>query len=280
MADSATDFFGVAAADVDMGPDVGFQDFLARVGSLEVPFFNEARAKPTISGVANGAGFAANLPVAPGSIISVFGWSLAEFTGGATHLPLPPALKHVSVGFDFPEDGVSVPGRLFYSSDGQLNVQVPWELAGRNFAVMKTRIEDSVSETVIIDLADYAPGLFEFNTSGRELLVAAHADGSIVTPDNPARPGETIVVYGTGFGPVDRAQRSGVAAEGLARVTGDVRATVGGLDAAVSFAGLTPGFVGLYQANVTLPASLPPGEHSFALISNGIESNAGTLVVR
>lgn len=279
-ADATTDAFGVAAADVDMGADVGFQDFTARLGSLEVPFFNEARSKPTISGVANGAGFASNRPVAPGSIISIFGWGLSEFTGSATHLPLPPALKHVSVSFDFPEDGVSAPGRPFYASDGQINVQVPWELAGRNFAVMKTRIGDSVSATVIVDLADYSPGLFEFDFNGQELLVAAHADGSIVTPGNPARAGETIVVYGTGFGPLDRAQRSGEKAEGLSRVVGSVGARVNGREAAVSFAGLTPGFVGLYQANVSLPANLPPGDHAFTLTSNGIESNAGTLIVR
>ncbi len=282
--DPATDLFGVAAADVDMGPDVGFQDYLARAGGLEIPFFNAARQKPAISGVANGAGFAANRPVTPGSIVSIFGWSLAEFSGSAKRLPLTPALKHVSVSFDFPEDGLSVPGRLFFASDGQLNVQVPWEFAGRNFVVVKTRIEDSVSETIVLDLADYAPGLFEFDFRGRQLLVATHADGSVITPDNPARPGETIVVYGTGFGPLDLPQTSGSAAEGVARVRGNVRATVrtsvAGLDAAVAFAGLTPGFVGLYQANITLPANLPAGEHALTLTSNGIESNAGTLAVR
>jgi len=280
QADPATDLFGVAAADVDMGPDTGFQDYLARVGNIEVAFFNEARNKPAVGAVVNGAGFAANLPVAPGSIASVFGSSLSEFTGSATRLPLNIALKHVSVSFDFPEDDLSIPGRLFFASDGQLNVQIPWELAGRNFVIMKTRIEDSVSETVTVNLADTSPGLFEFSLDGRQVLVATHADGSVITPQNPARPGETIVVYGTGFGPVDREQQSGVAAEGLARVLAPVAASIGGLQAGISFAGLTPGFVGLYQANVTLPSNLPSGEHRLTFAANGINSNSALVFVQ
>jgi len=280
QADPSTDFFGVAAADVDMGPNPGFQDYLARIGSLDVPFFNEARNKPSIGAVVNGASFAANRPVAPGSIASVFGFGLSEFTGSATRLPLNLVLKHASVSFDFPEDNLSVPGRLFFASDGQLNVQVPWELAGRNFVIVKARIEDSVSETIVVNLADTSPGLFEFDLGGRRVLVATHADGSVITPDNPARPGETIVVYGTGFGPVDRDQETGLAAEGIARVRGPVGAEVSGIQAGVSFAGLSPGFVGLYQTNVTLPANLTEGEHRLVFSSNGIVSNAGLLFVQ
>ncbi|MEZ5391660.1 MAG: S8 family serine peptidase [Bryobacterales bacterium] len=187
QSDPNTDAFGVAAADVDMGPDPGYQDFKATAGSLEAFFFNQARLKPFIGGMVNGAGFAANKPVAPGSIISIFGTTLAEFVGSASRLPLPIALKHVSISFDFPEDGISVPGHIYYVSEGQVNVQVPWELAGRNFAFVKARIEDSVSDIATLDLSDSAPGLFETNVQGRNIGIAAHADGQLVTAQNPPR---------------------------------------------------------------------------------------------
>jgi len=282
QADPATDAFGVAAADVDMGPDPGFQDYLAKAGGLEVPFFNEARLKPWISGAVNGAGFAAGRPVAPGSILSIFGEGIAEFTGQATTLPLPVALKHVSVSFDFPEDGVSEPGRLFFASPNQLNVQVPWELAGRNFCLMKVRIGDSVSEVFQLQLSDAAPGLFEFAADGRQLVIATHADGALVTAANPARAGETLILYGTGFGQVDVAQQTGVAAGAspVARTRQTPTVTVGGRTATVLFSGLTPDFVGLYQANITLPGDLPAGDHPILMNAAGADSNQSLLIVR
>ncbi len=281
-ADPATDAFGVSAADVDMGPDPGFQDFLAEAGSLEVPFFNEARMKPWISGAVNGAGFAAGRPVAPGSILSIFGEGIAEFTGQAATLPLPVALKHVSVSFDFPEDGVSEPGRFFFASPNQLNVQIPWELAGRNFCLMKVRIGDSVSEVFQLQLSDAAPGLFEFTAEGRQLVIATHADGALVTAANPARAGETLILYGTGFGQVDVAQQTGVAAGAapVARTRQTPTVKVGGRAAAVLFSGLTPGFVGLYQANITLPGDLQPGDHPISMTAAGADSNSSLLIVR
>lgn len=280
-ADSATDAFGVVAADVDMGPDPGFQDYLAKAGSLEVPFLNEARLKPWISGAVNGAGFAKDRPVAPGSIVSIFGEGVSEFTGQAATLPLPVALKHVSVSFDFPEDGVSVPGRFFYASPFQLNVQVPWELAGRNFCLMKVRIEDSVSEVFQLQLADAAPGTFEYVAGGTRYVIATHVDGALVTTQNPAHAGETLILYGTGFGQVDQPQTTGVAATGpVARTLQTPQITVGGRDAAVIFSGLTPGFVGLYQANITLPADLPAGDHPLRMSAGGQGSNEPLLPVR
>ncbi len=282
QADAATDVYGVAAADTDMGPDPGFQDYEARAGSLTIPFFNEARVKPFISAIVNGAGFAADRAIAPGSIVSVFGDALSEFLGSASSLPLPVAVKHVSISFDFPETGLSVPGRLFFASDGQLNVQVPWEFQGLNFALVKARIEDSVSDLVTLNLADAAPGIFEFDWFGERLAVATHADGTVITSENPARPGETIVVYGSGWGGVDQPQRSGEPAEAspLARTISTPTVRVGGRAASVTFAGLAPGFVGLYQANVTLAGDTPAGSQTFEFTVNGIAAQASRLRVR
>lgn len=274
LKDSVTDSFGVAAADVDFGPEPGFQDFGVDVGDISVDFLNDSRAMPVIGGIVNGASFAPGAPVAPGSIVSIFGVDLAEFFGGASAVPLPIALKHVSVSFDFPETGLSVAAPLFYASPGQLNVQVPWEFAGHNFAIVKVRINDTVSNTITLSLRDTAPAVFEFNYQGQQLGVATHADGSVITPANPARRGETIIVYGTGFGSVQTPQSTGQAAPG-----GEVRlniipvSTVG----SVVFAGLAPNFVGLNQLNVRISSGIASGAQELRFSTGGLTSKAVTL---
>jgi uncharacterized protein (TIGR03437 family) len=284
-ADARTDIYGIAAADPDLGPDVGDQVYTATAGGLTVTFFNAARAEPRIDdgGVVNAASFASGRKVAPGSIISIFGRNLAEGTAQAARLPLPLALYHVSVSFDQPDAGLSVPGRLFFVSAGQLNVQVPWEFLGLTHTLVKVRINDTVSAVVRVELSDYAPGIFEYDAAGGQRLgVVTHADGRIVTPSSPARPGETVVVYATGVGPVDQPQVSGEAASARplasTRITPTV--TVGGQSAAVIFSGLTPGFVGLGQLNITIPAAARSGLQPLVVTSNGIESNTVNVPIQ
>ncbi len=281
VADSATDRFGIAAADVDMGPEIGPQTFEAVAGGLAIPFFNAARAKPVIGAIVDAASFSAETPVAPGSIVSVFGENLAEFEGSISSLPLPIALKHASVSFDFPEQNISVPGRFYYADDRQANLQIPWELAGLNFVFVKMRIEDSASEVFRLDLAREAPGIFEFSFEAVRQAVVTHLDGTVATPSNPASPGETVIVYATGLGPVTQAQSSGEPPAGFDPVWTQSPATVevGGLPATVQFAGLTPGLVGLYQVNITLPAGLPAGNLTLVIIINGVASNVVVIPV-
>ena len=192
------------------------------------------------------------------------------------------ALKHVSVSFDFPEEGISIPGRFYFSSAGQLNIQVPWELAGLNFVFVKARIEDSASTVFNLPLADYAPGIFEFRLGGKLYGAVTHADGTVVTPQSPARAGETVVVYATGLGPLDTPQTTGEPApfNPLARTRVVPEVTVGGKKATVRFSGLTPDLVGLYQVNVTLPDPLPSGNQQLFVSANGIQSNLVTTAIR
>jgi len=273
LKDSFTDAFGVAAADVDFGPAPGFQDFGVDVGTISVDFLNDSRAKPVIGAIVNGASFAASAPVAPGSIVSVFGIDLAEFLGGASSLPLPIALKHVSVSFDFPETGLSVPAPLFFASPLQLNIQVPWEFAGHNFAIVKVRINDTVSSTFTLSLRDSAPAVFEFTFQGQLLGVATHANGTVVTPANPAKRGETIIVYGTGFGPAQTPQATGQPASGEVRLTATPVSTLG----SVVFGGLAPGFVGLNQININVSTLAPSGAQQLQFSTGGLASKTVTL---
>jgi len=283
-ADARTDRYGIAAADVDLGPDIGDQTYTATAAGLTVTFLAGARPQPAIKdgGVVNGASFAGGRTVAPGSIVSIFGSDLAEGTREAIRLPLPLALYHTTVSFDHPDTGLSVPGRLFFVSPGQINAQVPWEFAGLTFAVMKVRINDSTSAVYRLELGDYAPGIFEFETGGQRFGVVTHADGRLVTPGSPALAGETVIVYATGVGPVDQAQSSGqaAAAQPLARTRQTPAATLGGQSAQVQFSGLAPFFVGLNQINLTIPAGARAGVQPLALTSNGIPSNTVNVAIQ
>ena len=99
--------------------------------------------------------------------------------------------------------------------------------------------------------------------------MAVHANGTLVSNGSvsgvasaPARPGETIVFYGTGFGPVDPSSVpiAGQVVANLAEITNPLKFNIGTSAAKVAFAGLAPGLVGLYQFNVTVPADAPNGD--------------------
>jgi uncharacterized protein (TIGR03437 family) len=147
---------------------------------------------------------------------------------------------------------------------------------------MKVRIDDSISNIYDLQLSDSAPGIFEYPAGSQKLGVVTHAAGALVTTANPAQAGETVIVYATGVGPVDQAQTTGEAAlaDPLARTKQTPQVTVAGRDAFVFFSGLAPGFVGLNQLNVTLPAGTPSGVQSLVITSNGIASNTVNIPIR
>jgi len=101
-----------------------------------------------------------------------------------------------------------------------------------------------------------------------------HLDGSVVSSGNPASANEVLVVYASGLGPVNGPMVTGQPASTttLQATTQQATATLGSLQAAVSFSGLTPGFIGLYQVNIQVPANPAPG--SFLTISIGGQSSA------
>ena len=148
---------------------------------------------------------------------------------------------------------------VFYASPGQFNVQVPWEATG--YAPFSMIVNGAPSNVQTATVSTYSPGVFAIT----------HADGSgPVTDTNPATANETVVVYATGLGPVTGSMVTGKPASttSLQPTSLDqATAKIGGITAPVAFSGLTPGFVGLYQVNVQVPANVPPG--SFLTIGIG-----------
>ena len=160
---------------------------------------------PVIAATVNGASFLGG--ASRGAITTIFGENLGTGIAEAQALPLPTTLEGVRVLV------AGRPAALFYVSPGQINFQVPFE----------TPLGDSLSVQVIRDgltgpessmvVMDYALGIFQYPREPGVLdAVITHADDSLVTPDNPARPSEVIIVYATGVGLLDNAPPTGAAA--------------------------------------------------------------------
>jgi len=127
-----------------------------------------------------------------------------------------------------------------------------------------------------------APALFTFSNTGAGPGAILHQDGvTPVTASNPATAGEVVVMYATGLGAVQPAVPTGTAADGSATVAANVSVTIGGAPAEVQFAGLAPGFVGLYQINVKVPSGVTPGDAAVVLSVDGTPATGqATLSVR
>ncbi len=230
----------------------------------------EASPPPQIAagGVVNAASFAPE--VAPGSLATVFGRHFAAGEFAPTGMPLPAWLGGLSVTV------AGIPAPLTFAGPGQVNFQVPYEVApGKADLVVAVRGVTSDAATVAVSAA--APGLF---TYGAGRAVVQNEDYSVNTADNPAAVGSYVVAYITGGGTVDHSPGTGRAASAatLARFAASVKATIGGVDAPVSFAGLTPGFAGLGQVNIEVP-DLAPGTYALVVTAEDIPANSGDISI-
>ncbi len=238
-----------------------------------------AQPAPSINsgGIVNAASSAPGAPLAPGSIASVYGTFLLAQPFSALSVPLPGDLGGLSLAFG----AVSAP--LFYASGEQVNLQVPWELAGQSTAALTATLAGQTSAPQTVSLAAYAPGLFSLNGQGTGPGAILDSSYRLITSANPAIAGFTaILIYGTGLGPVTNAPPTGEPAPGDAPTTTKTPVvTIGGVQAQVLWSGLAPGSVGEYQVNVLVPANAPAGDAVAVILSmEGVASNTVTIVVQ
>jgi len=223
----------------------------------------------TIGAVTNAASFAAD-SLSPGSIATIFGTGLATSVAHAEALPLPMALGGATVTVN------GIPTPLFYVSPLQINFQIPYEvLIGTASVVVNVAGDSSAPFSAWIQAA--SPGIFQFGTNR---AVAQNPDNSLNDTNNPVPAGSYIVAYLTGMGPMDNPVADGVAAPAtpLSTATSLFSATIGGQNAHIFFLGLTPGSVGLAQANITIPP-LPAGSYLLVITIDGVPSNAALVTV-
>lgn len=278
-ADSATDNYGIAAAQPALGAAPGSYSFLAAAGSLRYTFSGTARPKPNMTGFAAAANLDTTTPAAPGSFITISGTGFSDTSDYATSTVLPLAIDYVNVSFDVPSEGISLPGRLISVSPNQVTVQVPWELQGKNAAQVKVTIDYSNGNVVSVPLADYAPAVYEV-TPG--MASALDVNNNPIGANNPAQPGQVIHLAASGLGPVTNQPASGDPAPSspLAQTTTAPVVTIGGEQADVSFSGLMPGIAGVYQIDITVPSDLSTGAYPVQIAIGGQTSRPSNLSVQ
>jgi uncharacterized protein (TIGR03437 family) len=157
------------------------------------------------AGVINAAGTTPQTGVAPGGIVSIFGVNLTTLTAVAPDGMLPQTMGGLTV---------VVADRLlplFFVSPGQINAQLPDDLATGDY-VMTVSPAGAPQVHAPFTVVRNAPGLFAVPVDGQTVAnaMAMHEDGSAVTADAPAKPGELLTLYGTGFGPAERPRPEGM----------------------------------------------------------------------
>jgi uncharacterized protein (TIGR03437 family) len=237
---------------------VGTNNSLAVFGLLNQP------SQPSALALVNAATLQPG-PVAPGSLISIFGSGLTPATVSAE----ASRLRRKPAGLTLSIHGISCP--LLFVSQGQINAQVPFEVPhGPAAAVLQ--LPSMPPAAVALTVAPAAPGIF---TNAQNYSAAQGAGGSPNSPANPVQAGSLISVYLTGQGPVvpPVATGSPAPASPLARAVYPVDAIFGEHLAEIISAGLCPGAIGLFQVTVRVPA-VRTGAYRLVVKVNGVPSNA------
>jgi len=241
---------------------------------------------PSINAVLEADDAGPGKPLAPGSIVSVYGTQLASGSAsmqGASLLPSQLAEASVQL------DGVDAP--ILFASPSQLNIQIPWGLAGRTSATL-TVTRRGMTGSTPVQLSTYSPSLLSLNQTGsgqgailiaNTSVLAAPSGVSAYADSRPVRSGDSISVFATGLGPVSNTPPDGAAAPGnpLSSATAAPSVTIGGVSSVVSFAGLAPGSVGIYRIDVEVPSGISSGDAvPLALTIAGSSSNTVTLAIQ
>jgi len=239
-----------------------------------------ATAQPAITAVVNGASFQTN--ITSGSWVTIQGANLAGTTGTWTSSEivngkLPTQVDNVSVTID------GLPAAVYYVSPTQINVQAPSDTNSGAVPVVVT-YNGQTSAAFTVNLLQETPAFFLW--SGK-YAVATREDFSLVGPTTlfpgsttPAKPGDVVILWGTGFGATTPAMPGGqlVPSTQLYSVTNPPSITVGGIQATVYGAALAPGFAGLYQIAIQIPATVGSGDQPVAAQVGSVSSPASVYV--
>lgn len=297
----------------------GNQPIVLRIGGMDSQMLTlpvvGLPSPPTISSVVNGASFAANAPLAPGSFASVFGTNF----GGINQLTGFPArdFNGVSVAFN----GIKAPLFHLVASAGQIDLVTPSELPESGTVAVAVTASGGTSANFSLSMASAAPGVFvipsALNPRGRNAVALfantawrvmpdalaqelnlpgnCHASGIAATAicGEPARIGDFIQIYATGLGkatpngdPAGTPLPTGAVAPAdgttVYQTVATPSVTIGGVSASVSFSGLAPEYAGFYQVNVQIPAGAATGDDvpiSVAMPNGQMDASA-TIAIR
>ncbi|HML15753.1 MAG TPA: IPT/TIG domain-containing protein, partial [Bryobacteraceae bacterium] len=240
----------------------------------------------TIFNSANINGFG---PIAPGELITIKGSNLGPATPASytvVNNTLSSTLGGVQVFFD------ATPGTPTYVSATQINVIVPWEVAGRAQTNITVSYEGGTSAPFTYNVVSATPAFYTLNATGAGQAAALNQDYSINGPaagvivggttiaTKPASPGSEIAIYGTGGGVTNPGGSDGTVTPTTQLYplmnASSVTATIGGQPATVYFAGAAPSLVtGVFQVNLKVPAGVTGDTLAVALTVNGVTTITG-----
>jgi len=202
--------------------------------------------------IQNAASFAANF-AAPGELVAIQGYGLGP--------------AGVQVYFD------SFAAPILYAQANQVNVQVPWEIAGQSSTKLQVSYNGAAVAGVNVPVEAALPGIFFIENS----------DGSINSPANPARPGDFVAIYGTGGGALNPPGSTGGTwpLSPLSYLAQSASATVGSETAQVLYAGSAPTLdTWFFQMNVLLPPDLTAATNSLSVTIGGISSAPASVAIQ
>jgi uncharacterized protein (TIGR03437 family) len=224
---------------------------------------------PNIISVVNGASFAAG-PVAPGEFVTIYGSGLGPAAGAGTTSTgtIGSTLSDTQVYFD---DAIAP---ILFTSAGQVNVIVPYQLATKSSTNLTVWYKGTASAGDDLRVVDSVPGIFVLNAAGQGAIV--NQDGTVNSSTNGAAIGSVVSIYATGQGETNPPGVDGVIATTASPQPPPLPVTVliGGLPATVSYAGNAPGAPeGFMQINATVPSGIPAGTSVPIVVSVGTASS-------
>jgi uncharacterized protein (TIGR03437 family) len=257
---------------------IAAQDPSVSPASVAVTFVVQGAIAPgTIAAVVNAASYQPGFAAA--TWVAIFGANLSQLTyawqaGDIVNGMLPTTLEGISVTMN------GQPAYVSYISPTQINVLAPDDATVGPVEVQVT-LGGQARDAVTAQKNQFAPAFFTFDGTH---ATAQHLDYSLVGAPNllpglvttPAQPGETILLYGTGFGPTNPAQPTGQTVTAAAPLANPVQLSIGGVAVTPGFSGLSGS--GLYQFNVTVPVSLPAGDAAVLASIGGVATQTGVLI--
>ena len=245
----------------------------AATQTVAVTLTVSASAVPEVAAIVNGASQAAGTTFAPGQIVTLYGRNIGPATGVFGALATSTRFDTVAGGTRVRFNGVLAP--VLYSSSGQVNTIVPYEVSGA--VGVEVEFEGRRSVAASIQVVDAAPALFTQDASGRGRAAILNQDYALNGPLRPAARGSVVMLYATGGGQTSPASTTGqVAGSDLRTLALPVTVTIGGRRAEILYAGAAPGLVtGLFQVNVLIPADAPAGDNVSISIQVGSATSPG-----
>jgi len=248
---------------------------------------------PSIDGII-GAGFStpAVTSISPNGLFTIFGKQMASQTVGLTGSDIVNNQLPTNLGGTCVESGSTQWG-LFFVSPGQINVLAgPLPASGTVPVTVVANCgtaNENRSPTMNVPVAAVAPEFLYFRdeSNGQNPVAAIDAQSAayIGAPGlipgatfTPAKAGEVLTAFGVGWGPTTSSATPGSIASAAATLTSSNTLTLGGMPVQVSYAGVSPGYAGLFQINFTVPSGLSAGNQPLVLKVGGVSTSATAYI--